>query len=191
MESSAICSSSRYQPTQLKRIEAMNRLPTLALCSTLFVAWTPVVADDSDAIAEVRCTEIAFSHSVENKDQVAFAALLDDDARFVGAAALRGKSSIVEAWSVFFQENGPELIWRPQFIEILKSGDLALSRGPYRMRSRDETGDIVEEWGTYNSVWQKNEQGEWHIIFDAGDTASDSLEEKLTLLIEENAGKCS
>jgi ketosteroid isomerase-like protein len=169
----------------------MNRLLILAICSTLSLSSTPVSADDSDAVAEVRCAEIAFSRSVENKDQEAFASLLDDDARFVGVAALRGKTSVVEAWSVFFQENGPELIWRPQFIEVLKSGDLALSRGPYRMRSRNETGDIVEEWGTYNSVWQKNDQGEWHIIFDAGDAASKSLEEKLTLLIEENAGKCS
>lgn len=185
-----ICSFSRYRQTQLNRTEAMNRLLILILCSILSLSWTPVTADDSDAIAEVRCTEIAFSHSVEKKDQEAFASLLDDDARFVGVTALRGKSSIVEAWSVFFQKNGPELIWRPQFIEVLKSGNLALSRGPYRMRSRNEIGDIVEEWGTYNSVWRKNEKGEWHIIFDAGDVGSDSLEEKLTLLIEENAGKC-
>lgn len=166
----------------------MNRLLTFAFCCTISL---PVIADDSDAIAEVRCTEIAFSHSVENKDQEAFASLIDGDARFVGSVALRGKETIVEAWSVFFQEDGPELVWRPQFIEMLKSGNLALSRGPYRMRSRNETGDIVEEWGTFNSVWQKNEQSEWHIIFDAGDAASISLEEKLTALIEENAGKCS
>ena len=52
----------------------MNRLITLAFCCTISL---PVIADDSDAIAEVRCTEMAFGHSFENKDQEAFAAFLD------------------------------------------------------------------------------------------------------------------
>jgi ketosteroid isomerase-like protein len=169
----------------------MKRILSIAACSAISTFLANIaIADDSDAAAEVLCSEIAFSHSIENKDQDAFAALVDEDARFVGAAALRGKTNIVEAWSVFFQENGPELIWRPQFIEVLSSGNLALSRGPYRMRSQNENGDIVEEWGTYNSIWRRNDDGDWHIIFDAGDTSAESQEEKLAQLIEDNADEC-
>lgn len=90
-----------------------------------------------------------------------------------------------------FEKDGPDLIWRPQVIEVLESGDLALSRGPYRLRSRDEDGDEVVEWGTYNSVWRKNGNGEWHIIFDAGNGSANSLEERLTALIEEYEGTCN
>jgi ketosteroid isomerase-like protein len=164
----------------------------LVLCiSILALNAHFALADEAEAIAAVRCTEIAFSLSVENEDRDAFETLIDEDARFVGGSAIRGRANIIDAWSVFFDKDGPDLIWRPQIIEVLESGDLALSRGPYRLRSRDENGDEVVEWGTYNSVWRKNSNGEWHIIFDAGNGSASSLEERLTALIEEYEGTCN
>jgi len=147
-------------------------------------------ADDAEAIAAVRCTELAFSLSVENKDRNAFSMLIDNDARFIGNSVLRGRDDIVEAWSVFFSVDGPELVWQPQFIEVLGSGDLAFSRGTYRSRSRDENGVLLEEWGTFNSVWRRNGAGKWHIIFDAGDVSPISLEAQFAGLIEDNKNEC-
>ena len=170
----------------------MNRL----LKTTLGLSFVAVMAstahtDEPGAADEVRCTEVAFSHSVEKQDKEAFAALIDEDARFVGNTnASRGRADIVEAWSAFFAEDGPRLIWRPQIIEVLASGDLAISRGPYRLRSTDENGEATEEWGTYNSIWRKNSDDEWHIIFDAGNGSADSLAERLAEQIEINAEKC-
>jgi ketosteroid isomerase-like protein len=170
----------------------MKNSSRLVLCISIFALNAHLaLADEAEAIAAVRCTEISFSLSVENEDRDAFESLIDEDARFVGGSAIRGRANIVDAWSVFFDKDGPDLIWRPQIIEVLESGDLALSRGPYRLRSRDENGDEVVEWGTYNSVWRKNSNGEWHIIFDAGNGSADSLEERLTALIEEYEGTCN
>jgi ketosteroid isomerase-like protein len=169
----------------------MRRLITLLLCGVISLSFADTeIADESDAAAEVRCSEIAFSQSVENRDLDTFGSMIDEDARFVGNSAVRGRANIVEAWSVFFQTDGPELIWRPQFTEVLSGGDLALSRGPYRMRGRDEDGNTFEEWGTFNSVWRRNDNGNWHVIFDAGNASADSREELLVQLIEENAGNC-
>ena len=169
----------------------MKNSSTAFLIICLFVFNCEIVAAaESDVIMEVSCTEIAFSLSVENGDRDAFAALIDVDARFIGGSALRGRENIVDAWSVFFEEDGPDLIWRPQIVEVLESGDLALSRGPYRLRSLSESGEVVEEWGTYNSVWRKNSDGEWHVIFDAGNASSKSFEERLDILIEESKNKC-
>ena len=170
----------------------MNRSLRLVLGISIFALYTDIaLANEAEAIDAVRCTEISFSLSVENEDRDAFEALIDEDARFVGGSAIRGRANIVDAWSVFFDKDGPDLIWRPQIVEVLESGDLALSRGPYRLRSRDENGDVVEEWGTYNSVWRRNSEGKWRIIFDAGNGSANSLEDRLTALIEENAGRCN
>ena len=163
----------------------MKRLSKATVGIFLFALNThSVMADEADAITEVRCSEIAFSLSIENEDRDAFAALIDEDARFIGGSALRGRTNVLDAWSVFFDADGPDLIWRPEIIEVLESGDLALSRGPYRLRSRDENGEVTEEWGTFNSVWRKNGNGEWRVIFDAGNGSANSLEERLTGLLE-------
>jgi ketosteroid isomerase-like protein len=126
----------------------------------------------ADVENDVRCREIAFSQSVENQDAEAFASFIDADARFVGGSVQRGAEAIVAAWSVFFGESAPEILWRPQFTEVLEDGTLALSRGPYRMITVDADGATSEHWGTFNSIWRKQQDDSWKIIFDAGNDAA-------------------
>ena len=170
----------------------MNCFTRLSVClATLVVpsAYGANAPDDALA-AEVRCAEISFSLSVERKDIDAFASLIDADARFVSDVVTRGSEAVVENWSGFFVPDGPEIAWRPQFIEVLKSGDLALSRGPYRMRVANDDLEIDEFWGTYNSVWRKNQHDQWHIVFDAGNAASEPPPDDVQQLFDESVADC-
>jgi ketosteroid isomerase-like protein len=117
---------------------------------------------------EVRCREIGFSKSVEAQDHELFASFIDPDARFVSVGVNRAREAIADAWNVFFTGDLPSIKWRPQIVEVLESGDLALSRGPYQIIDRDEDGEIRKGWGTFNSVWRLTEDGEWLVVFDAG-----------------------
>ena len=128
---------------------------------------TTVSAAD-DIAADVRCREIAFSRSVEAQDAELFATFIDADARFVGNSVLRGPAAVTAAWAVFFTPDGPNIKWRPQIVEVLDDGALALTRGPYRLLSTDEQGAKTEHWGTFNSVWRLQADGSWKIVFDAG-----------------------
>ena len=134
---------------------------------------------------DVRCREIGFSRSVESRDFDAFLSFIDTDARFVGGSVARGPEEIGVAWQVFFEEGGPKIRWRPQFVEVLQDGTLALSRGPYQMLSSDEDGTTREQWGTYNSVWRLQSDGRWTIIFDAGSSATESPPEAVRALLDE------
>lgn len=163
-----------------------------ALVPTMAIAWlSPAFASDMDVSArEVRCTEIAFSRSVENRDSAAFASFLDEDTRFVGASVLRGNSQVVEAWAPFFEDNGPQLVWRPYVVEVAETGDIALSRGPYRMRVPNSDGQVVESWGIYNSVWRESADGGWKILFDAGNQGDNQVNEAMKALIEAPVDDC-
>lgn len=134
---------------------------------------------------DVRCREIAFSRSVENKNIESFRSFLDVDARFVGRAVDRGPDEISASWRIFFSDGGPNIKWRPQFVEVLVDRSLALTRGPYRMIAEDPDGNPVESWGTFNSVWRKNSDGEWRIIFDAGSTSATPPNEETQALLEQ------
>ena len=144
---------------------------------------TSTFADDAD---DVRCREIAFSLSVENQDVAAFSSFIDADARFVGSSISRGPVEVAAAWSVFFADDGPEIKWRPQYIEVLEDGKLALSRGPYRMITRDPEGKATEHWGTFNSVWRTQTDGTWKIVFDAGSVAAEAPSEDIQALLEQD-----
>ena len=151
----------------------------------LTVTSMPALADLEQ---DVRCREIGFSKSVETQDREMFATFIDPDARFVGAKVDRGKDVITEAWSVFFSGDLPSIQWRPQIIEVLGSGDLALSRGPYRIVDKDENGEAREAWGTFNSVWRMNADGEWLVVFDAGSFPDETPTDEQRELLESDAG---
>lgn len=153
----------------------------LTLIAALLLLVSAAVAD---LATDVRCREIAFSRSVENRDIESFRSFLDNDARFVGSSVDRGPDEISVAWQTFFSDDGPAIKWRPQFVEVLEDGDLALTRGPYRMIAKNSEGNEVEHWGTFNSVWRKNEDGVWRIIFDAGNNAATPPNEETQALLQ-------
>lgn len=126
----------------------------------------------ADSVDAVRCSEIGFSKAAERQDMEAFRSFIDADARFVGDSVLRGVDDIAAAWSVFFSENGPFIKWRPRIVEVLENGRLALSRGPYRVKAKDAEGNLLEQWGTFNSIWRLHDDGRWRVVFDAGSPAA-------------------
>ena len=145
------------------------------------LAATTAIADPGD---DVRCREIGFSKSAENRDMQAFRSFIDADARFVSNEVLRGIDAVTEAWAVFFTTPGPTIKWRPEVIEVLENGTLALSRGPYRVTSQNADGNSVESWGTFNSIWRVNDDGQWRVVFDAGSPAASAPDDKARALLE-------
>ena len=151
----------------------------------LLMFWAFPSATFADLADIVRCQEIAFSQSVETQNLARFRSLIDDDARFVSNAVIKGPDAIAEAWGVFFTDQGPKIKWRPQFVEVLEDGKLALTRGPYRMVTKDEDGNETAHWGTFNSVWRIQADGSWLVVFDAGSPASNAPAEEIQALLEQ------
>ena len=51
--------------------------------------------------------------------------------------------------------------WRPEVVQVLDSGTLALTSGPVR----DPTG---RRTGTFNSIWRREPNDQWRVVFDKG-----------------------
>jgi len=116
----------------------------------------------------VLCAEVGFSRSVENQDFEAFKSFLDPEVRFVTDRISRGPEEVGQGWANFFKEDGPKIRWRPLIVEVVAGGTLAINRGPYRQTSVSDDGEEKIAWGTFNSTWRLNAEGEWKVLFDAG-----------------------
>jgi ketosteroid isomerase-like protein len=162
------------------RESGMKKIILLSL-----VIWGPAAL--ADATDDVRCREIGFSKSVENQDIEAFESFLDADARFVSNRPRRGVEEIAEGWSTFMAEDGPRIRWRPKYVEVLDSGDLAFSVGLYEYTARNDEGVETKSYGSFHSTWRLNDDGIWRVVFDAGDPwAGPPSEEELALLDQED-----
>ena len=80
--------------------------------------------------------------------------------------ALRGKPEITEFWKRFYDGPAAPFSWQPETVEVLDSGNLALSSGPVR----DPNGKLV---ATFTSIWRQEAPGTWRIIFDKGNDVCD------------------
>ena len=117
----------------------------------------------NDSLADqVRATEARFAKTMADRDHKAFTSMLDEEAVFFSRQGpLRGSKAVAEAWKPFFDGAEPPFSWEPERVEVLDSGGLAFSTGPVR----DPQGKRV---GTFNSVWRRDAQGRWKIVFDSG-----------------------
>jgi len=158
----------------------------------LFVLAMMALAAQGTAFAgpenDVRCREIGFSRAAEARDAARFETFIDADARFVGQVVTRGPEAIVTAWAPFFSADGPAIAWRPQFVEVLDNGTLALSRGPYRITGTDAEGLETQRWGTFNSVWRLHDDGQWHVVFDAGSAPDEMPSDEQRALLDADDG---
>lgn len=120
-------------------------------------------------LEQVRQSEIAFAATVAARDKMRFAAMVAEDAVFVGSSgAIRGRDAIVAAWAPFFEPTAPEFVWHPEIVELTEDGTLGLTRGPWSMKGKDAQGNTIEQSGTFNSVWRRQAGGGWLVTFDAG-----------------------
>ena len=124
---------------------------------------TAAMADGTAELKEqVRKTEAAFARTMADRDAAAFASFLSDEAVFFGPTVVsRGKSAVAEQWRRYFA--GPEapFSWRPEEVEVLDSGTLAMTAGPVF----DPAGKRI---GTFHSVWRREADGAWKIVLDKG-----------------------
>jgi len=134
-----------------------------SLCAIAVVAMRTTLAGSPEALADqVRASENAFARTMADRDFAAFGTFVADEAVFFGGkGARRGKAAVLEGWKPLYEGAKAPFSWSSETVEVLASGTLAHSSGPVL----DADGKPV---GTFNSIWRREKDGKWRVIFDKG-----------------------
>lgn len=129
---------------------------------TLQVCLADSSSSTDDPAVTVEAREIAFAKTMADRDFDGFKEFISDEAIFFnGNVPLKGKPAITAAWAAFFEGETAPFSWAPDTVEVLDSGNLAISSGPVHA----STGESV---GRFNSIWRKELDGQWRVVFDKG-----------------------
>ena len=115
--------------------------------------------------------EQSFARSVAEHDAVAFAGHVAVNAAF-GASTPepnRGRDAIVQRWAGMIQGRHVLLRWYPTRVTMAPGvDDVAWSSGPSLIEVLDPKAKDRYLIGAFHSVWHKEADGVWRVLFDDG-----------------------
>ena len=138
----------------------------LLVAAAVLAAGTSIAQSSLESRREeVFAAERAFARAMAERDFAAFGRYVAADSVFFsGNTPLRGREAVLAAWQPFFEGAQAPFSWEPDQVEVLASGDLALSTGLVK-----DPGGAVS--ARFNSIWQRQPDGRWLVIFDKGGPA--------------------
>lgn len=133
---------------------------SLAFC--LCSCTSNSIEQEDTAASEVKAREVAFAKTMTDRNFKNFLDFISPEAVFFsGNEPRRGHEAIAKAWAKYYEGETAPFSWHPDVVEVLESGNLALTSGPVLSASG-------ETMGRFNSIWRKDKDGQWRVVFDKG-----------------------
>ena len=136
----------------------------LIFCLSIAGCIEPKKKNTSSVKREIIKTDETFSNmSRQNGMKKAFIEYMDSE----GILLRPNRPPIIGADAIEFLSQAIDtaytLTWKPSGGEVSASGDLGFTYGIYTLSLTDTT-----LYGTYVSIWKKQEDGKWKFILDTG-----------------------
>ncbi len=122
---------------------------------------------NNDLIVEISETERRFAAMATEKGvKEAFLAFAANDAVINRNNRIyTGKAGIAEYYDSQNLKN-IRLEWKPEYIDVSQSGDMAWTYGNYTFSADSEEGEKIEADGVFHTVWKRQDDGSWKFVWD-------------------------
>jgi len=148
--------------------QCLLAFPVLFLSSFAAMAAPPPLTAEECAVWQ---RELSFARSVAAHDAAAFAGHVGESAAF-GASTpqpTRGREAIVKRWTGLIEGKHVALRWYPTRVTVAPGvADTAWSSGPSLIEVLDSKATDRYLLGAFHSVWHKDADGVWRVLFDDG-----------------------
>jgi len=123
-----------------------------------------------DAVDSIRAADAAWLKVYSAKDLEKSVAFCDEQGSMLApnAPIATGKAAIAKMIAGDFAFG--DLVWHADKAGVSRSGDLGYTSGTYKFSFKDPSGRPAVDNGKYLTVWKKQADGSWKVLFDAFNT---------------------
>ena len=137
--------------------------PVSAQQQSVPVSSSPSMSELQPIESILRDLDAQWSKAAAAKNLEQTVAYYSDDAIVLppNTASATTKEAIRNAWKDLLASPGLVITWKPNRVELGKSGDMAWLSGTYELTSNDAGGTPINDRGKYLEVWEREPDGNW------------------------------
>jgi ketosteroid isomerase-like protein len=123
---------------------------------------------NSKAADAVRAADAAWLKAYDTRDVAKAVAFFDEQGSMLApyAPIATGKDAIAKLIAPEFRVQDYKLTWHADRADVARSGDLSYTSGTYEASFKEASGKAVSDRGKYLTVWKKQADGSWKVLFD-------------------------
>jgi ketosteroid isomerase-like protein len=147
--------------------------PIIAALILLVVSTDVVLAQSGGKATDgIRAADAAWLKTYEAKDVDKAVAFCDEQGSMLwpNDPVATGKAAITKLTASAFAIPDFKLVWQPEKVGVARSGDLGYTSGTYVWTFTNASGKPVSDRGKYLTVWRKQADGSWKVLFDMFNT---------------------
>jgi len=140
----------------------------MALVFLAVSAGTAFGQEHRRATYAVAAADAAWMNAYAAKDVGKSVAFYDEHGSMLApnAPIATGKDALTKAIASAFAIPGYALVWHLRKLGIARSGELGYTSGSYDFSCQDASGKTISDKGKYLTVWKKQADGSWKVLFD-------------------------
>jgi ketosteroid isomerase-like protein len=145
-------------------------LATLAVTLVTNTGLSQVKGKAAD-LDTIRAADIAWDKTYEAKDLDGAVAFCDEQASLLWPNyPVATGNAIAKLTAAAFAIPDFKLVWQSDKVGVARSGDLGYTSGTYVWSFKDASGKSISDKGKYLTVWKKQADGSWKVLFDMFNT---------------------
>ncbi len=143
----------------------------LVVCCTFALAQTA-----PDKAAPLLQADREFNAATSARGLDGWMEYMTDETVVQREKAYVGREAIRAAMAPDWSSPDFKLTWKPDSGQLFDSGAMGFTTGTWELRTKDAKGNQVGLRGQYLTVWKKQKDGSWKVLWDGG-TASGPLKD--------------
>jgi ketosteroid isomerase-like protein len=109
-----------------------------------------------------------FNQATGERGLEGWMAFMADDAVLLRGKPVTGKEAVRESMKEQFADAASQLVWEPKYAQLFNSGKMGYTSGRWTFTGVGEKKEKITVQGDYLTVWQKQADGSWKVIYDGG-----------------------